>query len=991
MDTTSVFKFATIRNATDAVTIEADYTINPNSPLVTALIGVNLGSGTSAEKLADFNDLLQDFLDGTDFIKTKAQLDALVATETGETDFYNLLYDNIVARTITRSNNSPIFKLLCDQIKAEHLAVWIATYSTMTVDELRILLPDGLILSFLTGSPSTVGVTPAPTDYTSLLEEYNTFVGFQNLIHDAQAQNVIRFQLAHGGAQIVVPNTRYSAVNEILGKRTLTMAEAETIVNLEMSRMRSSGEEDEAGQILRVQMNKLKKLVEDAKEDGVTTFERTRLESGTRYTPILTFFEEASMSFEVAARRVSDRLTALSHDLIHAAPVIAESFIGNGWVNVSSFPQGENVAPEITDNSILIYSNGCYLKFPFQVADLRVIEQQTVGYLPGEIAHINNTQPGEENKRKTRRLKRTEVSEGLIIEDEVSRETDSQSTEKFALEREASNVQAEESSWNVNASVSASYGPISASVDGGYENSNSSVSSNSSSQLYAKETVQRVVDRVSKKVKQERSTKTIEEFEEIWVRKVDNKLSTSPKSYVYRWLNKLSRATLKNYGKRLIFQFDVAHPSHYHLSRSIQTQPGIVLPMDPRKFRFQNVLIDGPDKITRQNYYALADLYKAKVEQPPVEMLIINKAFSNTDDTRKTEEIEVPKGYGLVRGRYNGVTWDHNFVMNIGSSAMGVNYGDPNHDDTIFRWINGGWGANEFLFSNYPNGILITDKLAITFWGDKYNVNLEIEARLTDDAFRAWQIKAFQAIVEGYETLVLQAEAKKSEFNPNLPGLHPQKKMQLIRDELKKETLRKMFRCNSFNVKDKYVVGKEYQSDCCKDATNAEKVRFLETVFDWRNMTYEFFPYFYGSRDVMSPSGQKIGDNWNDIQKFTDDDPHFEAFLQASYATVRVPVFRNSEKEIAAINFILNNSLGNYEVVPEGMLSIVEELELEPATPFDDTIPTDPIYTVDLGVYQLPTELVILECGTQDGVMPNGFPDIDGQYSPAIIADTCGA
>src|SRR5262245_20958562 len=102
MNTTSVFKFATTRNATDVVTTQADYTITPDSPLVTSLIGVNLGSGTSAEKLADFNDLLQDFLDGTDFIKTKVQLDALVATETGTTDFYNLLYDNIVARTITR-------------------------------------------------------------------------------------------------------------------------------------------------------------------------------------------------------------------------------------------------------------------------------------------------------------------------------------------------------------------------------------------------------------------------------------------------------------------------------------------------------------------------------------------------------------------------------------------------------------------------------------------------------------------------------------------------------------------------------------------------------------------------------------------------------------------------------------------------------------------------------------------------------------------------
>lgn len=57
--------------------------------------------------------------------------------------------------------------------------------------------------------------------------------------------------------------------------------------------------------------------------------------------------------------------------------------------------------------------------------------------------------------------------------------------------------------------------------------------------------------------------------------------------------------------------------------------------------------------------------------------------------------------------------------------------------------------------------------------------------------------------------------------------------MQLIKDELKRETVRKMFRCNPFWLKDNFVVGQEYNPKCCTDAQNALKVKFIETTFDW--------------------------------------------------------------------------------------------------------------------------------------------------------------
>lgn len=384
-----------------------------------------------------------------------------------------------------------------------------------------------------------------------------------------------------------------------------------------------------------------------------------------------------------------------------------------------------------------------------------------------------------------------------------------------------------------------------------------------------------------------------------------------------------------------------------------------------------------------------------------MEQLIISKSFAYTGTSRVSTAIDLPKGYGALNEKLNGASWGTNTIVMIASSASIVQYGKPN---VFCHYIAYGKGAFEFHFSGYGNGLFITNKVGITIWlDDSFIVNFEIVRTLTPEAYAEWQRGAFQSILEAYEDLKNEAEAKMSEFNPNLPGLNPEEKSQLFRNELKNEAIRRMLRCNSLGIVDDYVIGQEYDSDCCKDNANAAKVKFLETVFDWKNMTYEFYPYFYGSRDVIDGKGVKLSDNWNEIQKFTDSDPHFEAFLQASYACINLPVHRDSSKEIAAVNFVLNNSIANYEVVPEGMQSLIEELDLEAASLFTydlegNELPV-PKETVDLGIFKIPTDLVILECGTADGVKPRPFPEstdepesdveIPKQFSPAIIADTC--
>ncbi len=56
-------------------------------------------------------------------------------------------------------------------------------------------------------------------------------------------------------------------------------------------------------------------------------------------------------------------------------------------------------------------------------------------------------------------------------------------------------------------------------------------------------------------------------------------------------------------------------------------------------------------------------------------------------------------------------------------------------------------------------------------------------------------------------------------------------------------------------------------------------IQFFENAFEWINMTYVFYPYFWGKKD-----------DWVMVSQLSDDDPLYTRFLQAGAARVQVPV-----------------------------------------------------------------------------------------------------
>lgn len=990
-----IFKFASLRNP-DEVGLSPDSVIvSPETDLVTTLISINEDTIPNAEKLSQFNDELQDFVDGDSFIKTKVQFDDLKAAQDADPseEDINILYNNVLVRAFTKSTTNRMYKMVVDQLKS----IYSAVHGT-EIDLLKLVVPERLNLSF-TGYISPDAEEVEEEDLTTIVDQLNSLTALQGLIDEAKEENVVAFV---SESSVRVRDTEYSSVMDALQTSSISVDDAEAAIDEELSRL--SGEmirtktfyqnpdemsavdstisaEDGASPVgireAHMRYSELKTQVEKARDARLSTFNTHKSVSTDKYASVAAI-AEGEISIDEAENYVQGKMATLSGDFGKLAKNKKYSKIGDHWVETTKYDA--QVEHELTPYLLDDLHTDCNLKFPFQIADLRVVEQEPVGYLPGEIAHVSNTQAGEKNTRVTRRLKKVENYESLLSDEETFRETDTQSTEKFSLEREASNVQNQSQNFNVNTSASASFGAYELSIDAGYSNTSSSTSSNSTSQSHAKEVVKNIVDRVSNRIKTERSTRTIEEFEETVTHEIDNG-GQGTKSYVYRWLNKLVRATLKNYGKRLIYQFDVAHPSHYYLSRSIKNLPSLSLPPDPRELSVDGTKVLAIENLTRDNYLAWGAIYKTELEQPPAKKIIVSETFTGDTKMSSSKMIAIKEGYECKTARLT------NYVHNIQPG--------PHTILTIGNSFYAQWGGGGTMWSPTTHWLKNeTDQLAVSILAgnEGFSANIEVNCELTQEAYMAWKIKVYNALVAAYEGLKAEADSQMAAFDPNLPGLHPAKKKQLIIDEIKRETIRKMFRCNPFWINDNYTVGNEYDANCCQDSLYAEKVRFLESVFDWNNMTYKLHPYFYANKS-----------NWSQLLDLSDDDPHFEAFLRSSYATIQVPVHRDSLKEIAAANFIKNNSIANYETVPEDMQEVLEELSDIQPTQFTHDLEgnelAEPTSTVDLGIFNLPTSLVILECGTADGVKPIGFPQseddpesnvvIPKQYSPAIIADSC--
>lgn len=573
------------------------------------------------------------------------------------------------------------------------------------------------------------------------------------------------------------------------------------------------------------------------------------------------------------------------------------------------------------------------------MADLMLVEQTLARYELSEIAHIENVLRKEKRERRFRTATTTEESILLETETTEDKEKDLATTERFELQTESQKVIAESASKEAGITIQASYGPtVDATAKLGTSSSSSVQRSDSTSSAYARETTSRAVNRLQTRTMERRTIKTVREVEEKNLHSFDNTEGTTDISGVYRFVDKIYTAQIVNYGKRLMLEFVVPEPAAFwrhalssqpleHIPFANPEPPGYCL-SDGRTF----VPLQAQD-ITPENYVFWASKYGAEdVVAPPPRTRIVSLAKKGPDSFQSTNgeaagpkissdvaEIDIPEGYMPASA-----------IVNLyGETQAGTHKLVIQVQDQQFFYVEPVDDGLRLNLRVEPTAKLPVSINSLRFYN--YEMLVTVFCVLRRETLETWRLKTFFAIRKAYEAAkarydnAVEAARLQSGFGEPM-GRNPAANREIERAELKRAciSLASGQRFETFDAMNRNVAPHGYpEIDFAEAKAEARYIGLFEQGFEWNNMTYLFYSYFWSRKD-----------EWLALVQLADDDPLFNRFLQAGAARVQVPVRPGFEHVV--LNYLSGIEIwdadGNFIASEDGdgsplHLSIITELK----------------------------------------------------------------
>lgn len=587
---------------------------------------------------------------------------------------------------------------------------------------------------------------------------------------------------------------------------------------------------------------------------------------------------------------------------------------------------------------------------PVGVGNLQLVRQELIGYETSEISHIENVLEGELLKRETRRTELTELTLTEELTTSQSQERDQQSTERNELSSETQNEAGQQSSSSSGSTTSSAYGKL-------VENSKSN---------YAQSTVQRAVESLTSTVRQQRVQRERKTFVEDAVHELDNTKGNAKVRGIYQWVDKKFSMRVLNYGKRLMYDVVVPEPAAF-LTQSLKdaVQPESFQLSKPADFTLY------PDELDASNYMYYATTYGVTGSvTPPPEDFVQTVALVEHQDVQSelnafgskyhgrfysAYKIHIPESYKAVSGYFQHT--NPTAASNGGrlfEFMVGDDYGQRD------EW-NDPWNFT-FTMNGETGDIPITVSTATDIF--QFNFAFGINCQRTDQALAQWQLKTHAAITSGYQRQLADYQDK---LNRYVAAVRSQLALSanyahdptIEHEELKKAFIFLLLG-EHFSAYQATPTPAPMPSPISPpDPTYVKQwgamVAFFERAFEWENLMYLFYPYFWGRPD-----------RWEELVLTQDTDPEFEAFLKAGAARVVVPARPGFEAALAHYQETGDVWLG--EEIPDMFsdmyVSIISEIKAANSAPGDEVC-------VDQWEVTLPTTLVMLK---DDDTLPTWKP-----------------
>lgn len=615
-------------------------------------------------------------------------------------------------------------------------------------------------------------------------------------------------------------------------------------------------------------------------------------------------------------------------------------------------------------------------------ADLYVTREEWNRYEAGEIAFIENVLPGELKARQRESL--TELEQTVTTDTSTVQieESETQNTDRSEFHREAADASSLALGIDGKVEVSASYPSVSIAAQVGVSLDYSQEQSSEIAVTQSRETVSRALTRVEERVRQIRTSRTLTRTTETEKHEFKNE-GRDPVVGIYRWVDKVQRVQVTRYPHRFLVEFEVPEPGAWiRWLRTSGQKPKLVTD-EPPAFADEAGLPLSPLSITEESYRGYAAKFRAAgVVPPPEQTLVIGKNVSldNTPGAQPTqnrfagsETLALPEGYRAINWQATALGWADwinsgeceatvgELWMSVGASPdVGFRANLALHEHCELLPTLPGEPRKPIPVGNINTGVIPVAIQACKLFG--YSVNVVVRCERTDTKYAEWQMQTFETIATAYYAWKRQYdEEKAADEDSGVPGLvdacSPARNQEIVREELKRQVVELLtggdFRGRPAIENRDSAVGPNI--DVSATVATAAEIQFLEQAFEWENLTYILYPYYWAGRD-----------QWKDLEPVQGADEDFARFLRAGSARLVVPARPGFEEQVQMYTDMGVIWGGGPVPAPgeAGYLSVTDEIKAQQQRPSDGT---------DLAVWEvrLPTTLIWLQSNVALPVNPN--------------------
>jgi hypothetical protein len=581
------------------------------------------------------------------------------------------------------------------------------------------------------------------------------------------------------------------------------------------------------------------------------------------------------------------------------------------------------------------------------IADLLLVRRKLLRYEYGDLAAVVNALKGETTERTFRRERTVDTL--LLTEKEITEEEerDLQTAERYNLEDEANRTVTESSQIQGAFSVSGAYGTVHFAVTGAASYARSSQESERVARQFARETVDRTIQRLKTRTLERRSTRTIFQIEETSKHQITAE-GTSVVGF-YRYLNKVDLAQVVNYGRRLLLDVFVPEPGAYLLDRERNRAAGLIRRTKPNP---PNVDNNGqredftPSLVTWDRLQALAKEYGVTgLTPPPPDTMTLSATLEvphsdrqYTEEaplgdpgvwlpalgaTKVTGEFNIPKGYEATDAKWAGDTLP--VIRKSPLARDGRQWSGELETRTTVSIAGGTWGglADNTIEVKGASGSL---PVAVITSAAGLVLTVKVNCQVTEEEKRKWQLKSFEAVqtayqarLQEYEDELARAQVDQLRVSGN-PASHKAAMLEEIR-RAAISLLSSTSRVPGTKAIKEEPAQKERGPALEPTTVETERdcIEFFEQAFEWPNTSWVLYPYLWGRQD-----------RWSLLLDAEDPaDPEYRAFLRAGYARVQIPVRPGHE---AAVKKYLAGgppTLRADGIVPQPLLPLAEELRAQ--------------------------------------------------------------